>query len=188
MSLTNDKVQAFPILEDLANNAGVPVHKALEGATVTGKNAIPGLVAKDPSGNFKYLEIDQFGQVKVTSQALDFACLSATAKVTGGTSEQEVLSIVLQQNTEYKDIGFICSNFRQSEFRIAWVEDVGVTDVETELATLLVGPGDYTKISDGMSCLDFTSGGTGVQELRVYGTNKDVASDLRATLTVKEIQ
>lgn len=188
MSLATDKVQAFPILERLSDNVGLPVHEGIEGETITGKSAMPGLVAKDGSGNFKYLEINAAGELKVNSEAVDIACLSGTAKVAGGTSEQTVLDITLQASTEYRDIAWIVSNFRQAEYRVVTIDDEGVGDIETELFTLLVGPGDYTDSNSGMKCLSFTSGSTGVQVLRVYGTNKDVASDLRATISVSEVQ
>ena len=188
MSLTTDNQQAFPILERIADNRGVPIHEAIEGETITGKSAAAALVAKDNAGNFKYLEINTDGELKVNTESVDIACLSGTAKVTGGTSEQTVLDITLQQNTEYRDIAWIVSNFRQTEFRIVTIDDEGVGDNETELATLLVGPGDYTDSNSGMKCLSFTSGGTGNQVLRLYGTNRDVASDLRGTLSVAEVQ
>lgn len=187
MSLTTDKPQAIPVLEDPADQAGKPLAKVLEGDAAASKNAAPMLVGKDPSGNLQYIALNSNREVIVDTESAEVACLTGTAKVTGGTSEQKVLGITLQASTEYKKIGWALSNFRQTEYRIVAVSDVGVTDVETELATILVGPGDYNDSSE-LECLTFTSGATGVQELQLVGTNKDVASDLRGTLSVQEVQ
>jgi phage gp45-like len=188
MTLATDKPQAMPVTEDPTSQEGKPLHHAIEGdSAATHQNSAPILVGKDPSGNLQYLSLNSNNEVIVDSDSAEVACLSDTGKVTGNNStEQLVVSITLQASTEYKEIGYIVSNFRQSEYRIIAVDDVGVTDVETELATILVGPGDYTD-SATLDCLTFTSGSTGVQELQIVGLNKDAASDLRATISAKEI-
>lgn len=187
MSLTTDKIQAFPILEDPSDNSGKPLSFKQEGDAAAGGNYAGMLTAKDGSGNLQFLNVNASGELIVNIEADDVSCLTATGKVTGGTSEQAICQITLQATTGYKGVGWTVSNFRQTEYRIIAVDDVGVTDVETELATILVGPGDYTDSAE-LDCLSFTSGSTGTQELQLVGTNKDVASDLRGTLTVKEIQ
>lgn len=187
MSLTTDKVQAFPTLEDGSDQSGKPLSFKQEGDAAAGGNYAGMLTGKDPSGNLQFLKINANNELVVDTESAEVACLTGTAKVTGGTSEQTILTITLQATTEYKKIGWIVSNFRQSEFRIAAVDDAAGSPVETELATILVGPGDYTD-SGEIECLSFTSGSTGVQELQLLGTNKDVASDLRGTLAVSEIQ
>ncbi len=187
MSLTTDKPQAFPILEDPADNSGKPLSYKVEGDPAAGGNYAGILTGKDPDGNLQFLKLNASNELVVDLDSNEVACLTGTAKVAGGTSEQAILQITLQATTEYRKLGWIVSNFRQSEFRIIAVDDVGVTDVETELATILVGPGDYTDSAE-LECLSFTSGGTGVQELQLVGTNKDVASDLRGTLSIEEVQ
>jgi len=187
MSLTTDIVQAFPILEDPTGNIGKPWSFKEEGDPAAGGNYGGVLAGKDPSGNLQFLSLNSSNELIVNSESANIACLTGTAKVSGGTSEQAVLAITLQASKEYRRIGWIFSNFRQTEYRIISVEDVGVTDVETELATMLVGPGDYTD-SGELDCLTFTSGSTGVLELQVVATNKDAASDLRGTLSVLEVQ
>jgi len=188
MTLATDKPQAMPILEDLADNSGVSPAKVLEGDASAAKRAFAALTFKDIAGNLQYAKVNANNEVVVSSESADVACLSASAKVTGSnTLEQTIATIILQQNKVYKKIGWVGSNFRQTEYRVVQISDVGVTDVETEITTFLVGPGDYTS-SDQLDCLNFTSGAVGTQELRIVGLNKDAASDLRATLSVEEVQ
>jgi len=189
MSLATDNPQAFPVLEDPTTKTGVALAKVLEDDAAAGKNALPALVGKDPAGNLRYLKTNTAGELVVDTDSEEVACLSESAKVAGNnTTEQDVISITLQNSIEYKKIGWIVSCFRQAEFRIVHMDDDGgVGETENELATILVGPGDYTD-SGELDCLNFTSGATGVQVLKVVGLNKDAASDLRATLSLLEMQ
>lgn len=188
MTLANDLPQAMHTLEDVGTQGGLPLHKVLEGDAAAGKNALAALTSKDAAGNLQYPRVNAQRELVVSTTSADNACLNASGKVSGNkVTEQVVLTIVLQNSLEYKKIGWIVSNFRQSEYRIVHIDDVGVTDVETELGTILVGPGDITD-SGELECLNFTSGAGGVQELRLVGLNKDAISDLRGTLTVLEQQ
>lgn len=188
MTVTNDLPQATHTLEDVGTQGGLPLHKVLEGDAAAAKNASAALTAKDAAGDLQYPRVNAQRELVVSTTSADNACLNATGKVAGNkVTEQVVLTIVLQASLEYKKIGWLVSCFRQSEFRIVHVADVGVTDVETEIATMLVAPNDVTD-SNELECLSFTSGATGVQELRLVGINKDAISDLRGTVTVLEQQ
>jgi hypothetical protein len=189
MSLTNDNVQAMPVLQDPVSFAGVPINKVLEGDASAAKNAIPALTFKDVAGNLQYAKVNANNEIVVDIDSEEIACLSDSAKVAGNNSvEQDIVLISLLNDLEYKNIGWIVSCFRQAEFRIVWIDDEGgVGETETELATILVGPGDYTD-SGELECLNFTAGSVGTQTLKIVGLNKDQASDLRATLTAKEVQ
>lgn len=185
MSLGTDKVQAFPILENTSDNSGVPLHKALQGETIVGKNALAGLVARNVADQFRYLKVNSDDELIVDTESDEVAYLTGTAKVVGGTTEQIVLDIDLVPGREYRQIGWIVSNLRDTEYRILHVDDPTGTPVEVELATLLVGPGDFTD-SGELEGLTFTAPATD-PVLRLVGTNKDVASALRGTLSVKEV-
>ena len=189
MSLATDNPQAFPVLEDPTTKTGVALAKVLEDDAAAGKNALPALVGKDPAGNLRYLKPNTAGELVVDTDSEEVACLSGSAKVSGNnTTEQDVISITLQNSVEYKKIGWIVSCFRQAEYRIVHIDDEGgVGEAENELATMLVGPGDYTD-SGELDCLNFTSGATGDQVIKIVGLNKDAASDLRATLSLLEMQ
>ena len=188
MSLATDNVQAMPVLQDPVTFAGVPLAKVLEGDASASKNALAALGFKDAAGNLQYAKVNANNEIVVDIDSDEVACLSDSAKVTGDKdTEQDVISITLQNDLEYKNIGWIVSCFRQAEFRIVWIDDDGGVGTETEISTILVGPGDYTS-SGELECLNFTTGSVGVQTLKIVGLNKDQPSDLRATLTVKEIQ
>jgi len=189
MSLATDNPQAFPVLEDPTTKTGVALAKVLENDAAAGKNALPALVGIDPAANLRYLKTNTAGELVVDTDSEEVACLSAAAKVTGDNAiEQDVVSVTLQNSVEYKKIGWIVSCFRQAEYRIVHIDDDGgVGEAENELSTILVGPGDYTD-SGELTCLNFTSGATGTQTLKVVAINKDAASDLRATISVLEMQ
>jgi hypothetical protein len=186
MSLTTDKVQAMPILEDPADNVGKPLSFKEEGDPTAGGNYAGMLVGKDPSDNLQFLSLNANNEVIVDADSAEVACLTGSAKVTGGTSEVTVLDVSLVAGREYQKVGWIGSNFRQTEYRIVHIDDPAGTPVEVELATFLVGPGAYTS-AEQLDCLSFTAPATD-PVLRLYGTNKDAASDLRGTLSVEEIQ
>lgn len=188
MSLATDKPQATPILEDASDNTGKPLSYKAEGSAAAsgGTNYAAMMVGKDGSGNLQFISLNANREVVVSTESANLACLNGSAKVVGGTTEQTVFDINLVAGREYREIGWIVSNFRQSEYRILHVDDPGGTPVEEELATILVGPGDYTD-SGELHCLNFTAGAT-TPVLRLVGTNKDVASDLRGTLSTQEVQ
>lgn len=95
MSLTTDKIQAFPILEDPADNSGKPLSFKQEGDVAAGGNYAGILTGKDPSGNLQFLKLNAQNEVVVDVDSAELACLTGTAKVTGGTSEQAILQITL---------------------------------------------------------------------------------------------
>jgi len=183
-----DKDPVFNIIQDLSSENGVPVHKALEGETTAGKNAVPSMIAKDPSGNFIYAAANSSGELIIDTDSSELANLRATAKVVGSGTEVIVAKITLQANGVYKGLGWVAGCFRDADFRIIGVDDVGVTDVETEMvAGILCGPGDFND-SEQLKNFEFVAGGTGVQELQIVATNLNALSDFRGTLTISEEQ
>lgn len=187
MSLANDLPQAVPVLEDPVSLEGQPLNKVLEGDAAALKNALAALIAKDAAGNLQYPRVNAQNELVVSTTSNDYACLGDTAKVAGDkVTEQLVLTIPLSSSLEYDQLFWKVACFRQAEFRLVWVDDVGGTPVETELDTTLVGPNQYTFGSQA-SCMGFTTTAN-TCELRVYGINYDTASDLRATVYLREKQ
>lgn len=184
MSLANDKPQATPILED-SSNVGVPLIKALEGDTYAGKAAHGVLNHKNAAGEWRYPKVNDNDEIIVSLESADIACLHDSAKVTGGTTEQQVIEISLVAGNTYRKPSFSCSNFRQTEFRVVYIDDPTGTPAETELFTALVSP-NMTSFAHEFSCISFAAPATD-PVLRVYGTNKDVASDLRAAISIEEL-
>jgi hypothetical protein len=189
MSLSGDLGQSFHTLEDPVSLEGRALSKVLEGDAAALKNASAGLVAKDLSGNLIYLRTNAAGKLLVTSDDPSASAgLNASAKVTpaGANVETQVLEISLAPGLEYKNIGWILSCLRQAEYRLAVIDDPTGTPVETELATWLVAPGDVNT-SGQLENLSFTAPATD-PVLRLYGSAKFVASDLRGTITLQEVQ
>lgn len=184
MSLTTDNPQATPILQDPVSLAGVPIHKVLEGDAAAAKNSLPALIGKDPSGNLQFIRLSANSEVIVKNDSAEVAFLSDQGKVAGNKdTAQIVATIPLQVDTEYRKVGWIVACFRQAEFEIVQKDDA----TETVLATILVGPNQYTHHGE-LEGLVLTSGATGTQEIFVRGINFESASDLRATISVTEIQ
>ncbi len=187
MALTGDLAQALNTVENTATGEGIALARALEGDASAAKNAQGALIATDVGGNFQYLRVNGSNELLVAATSSTVAKLSGSGNVVGSTTEKEVLAIVLQASTVYQDLAWVVSNFRQTEYRIVVVDDVGVTDVETELMAVLVSADDNTD-SGQLQDLSFTSGSTGVQELQVLATNKGQASQMRATVSIQEVQ
>jgi hypothetical protein len=187
MTLATDYPQAFHILEDIddANKVSAPLSQAVEGDTITGRNFHGALVAKDASDNLQFMKVNAQNELIVDTESAEVACVTGSAKVTGGTSEQTIVDVSLVAGRTYRQVSWIVACIRQAEFRIVHVDDPAGTPTETELGTLLVGPGDYTDSGED-SCMEFTAGATS-PVLRLVGTNKDVASDLRGKLSALEI-
>lgn len=174
---------SFTILEDSATAAGLPLHKALEGETVTAKNAHGAFVAKDPSGNFKYLETNAQNELKISMEG-DLAQVSAKGTVSGSASFVDVATLTLTADKVYRNIGFICGCFRDAEFKIVQVDDATTTD---RGLGILVGAGSLT-VAEELAGLKVTAGSTGTQTLKIQAKNANALSDLRATLTAEEVQ
>ena len=183
----SDVRESFPILED-GTQAGVPLSKKAEGDAAAGGNYAGMLVGKDPSGNLQFVKLNSNNEVVVDTEGSEQACLTGEGNSTGSASYVDLATITLALLRTYKKVGWSVSCFRDAIFEIVYVDDVGVGDTETVLATIRVGAGDYTD-SQELECLGFdTLSGTGTQELRIRGKNLNALSDMDAALAVSEIQ
>ncbi len=176
---------SFAVLEDSSTAAGLPLHKALEGEAVASKNGHAAFVAKDGSANFKFLEINAQGELKVSNQG-DFAQVSAQGTATGSASYVDVASITLTVDKVYTNIGWIVGCWRDAEFKIVQVDDMTTTDVARGLMT---GAGDYSD-SGSLEGLSVTAGSSGTQTLKIQAKNLvgSALSDFKATLAAIEVQ
>ena len=175
---------SFPVLEDSGTQAGLPLHKVLQGDALAAKNALAALGFKNAGGNLRYPLVDAADHLIVTTENGDEACLSDRAEFAAGSATNvNISSITLLASTEYKDIGYIVSCFRDALYQLVWVDDV----TETILADIEVGSGQYTS-SGQLACLSFTSGAVGTQTLKFVAKNLNALSALRSTLTVSEVQ
>jgi len=178
---------SFITLEDVASGAGVPLHRALEGDAAAGKNAHGALVAKDGGGLLQYLKVNANRELVISTESADLACLSDEGGVAGTTGFQDIATIPLANSAVYKKLSVLGSCFRDTIYEAVWVDDVGGADTETILATFRTGAGQYNH-SDTYECAEFTSGGSGTQELRIRAKNLNTTSDIDAAISVLEVQ
>lgn len=177
---------SFLTLEDTSTQAGVPLHKVLEGSAAAAKNASAALVAKDPSGNLIYLRTDAAGNLAITTEGAAICKRAKGELATGSASPTPVLvtgaNIALTVSKIYKEIGFIVSCRRDALFQIIWNDN----GTETILGEIVVGSGAFT-VPGELHCLSFTAGATGTQELKVKAMNFEALSSLRASITAEEV-
>lgn len=177
---------SFPTLEDSATQAGLPLHKVLEGDSLTSKNAHAAFVAKDGSGAAKYLLQNDLGETLVSMEG-NFVGLSDKGQVSGNLSIATIFDIPLQNDYVYKNISFLMTCLKDAEFEVVQIDDSAGTPVETSHFEPVTTPGN-TNIAHNAPSFTFTAGSTGVCVLRVRTKNLYVASDFRASLSIQEVQ
>lgn len=181
-----DPRTSFMTLEDSSTQAGLPLHKMLEGDAVAAKNALAGFIAKVAGANTAaYLKVDpSTGALLVTDEGAH-ECQKAKGELAAGSATIALVTgavITLTPDAVYKQIGFIVSCRRDALFQIVWDDD----GIETILGEIIVGSGAYT-VSDQLHCLSFTAGSTGTQELKIVAKNFEALSSLRASITASKV-
>ena len=174
---------SYPGLEDPITGAGKAQAAVLEGDAAAAKTAGPSLVAKDNTNALAYLQLTALGELKVATDA-GGTCRSAQGKVAGSTSFQDIAVMTLLDATTYQDFEWSVACYRDCEYELYWVDDVGGADTETVLAWY-----DLTTSGDPSShgrrkCIEFTSGTT--SELRIRAKNENSTSDIRAAFSMNE--
>jgi hypothetical protein len=175
---------SFTVLEDSGTQAGLPLHKVLEGDAYAAKNALPALIAKSGT-DLIYLKVNPSTGALLVDTGAATECLKAKGELAAGSATLALVTgaeISLAVSTGYESIGFIVSCRRDALFQIIQVDNV----TETILSEMIVGPGAYT-ISDELHCLSFTSGATGTQKIKIMAKNFEALSSLRASVTIEQI-
>lgn len=173
--------ESFPSLEDASTQAGVALHARQEGQTPASMNGSIGFAFKNSAGNLTLPQLNSAGQLPVTSEKAGNN-LYARGTHAGSGSEQLLATITLANSKVYEDIFMLVSSFRDTEFRLTWNNNGS----ESELGAMLTGPGSLTA-SAKLEGVEFTSGATGTQELKLYGQNQNATSTMKGTIAVKEI-
>lgn len=178
---------SFVTLEDSSSQAGLPLHKVAEGDAIAAKNYHGAMVAKSGS-NFALLKLNpSTGALLVDGTGVIVAKMSSpSGELAAGSlalADVTNASIVLAVNKVYENIGIIVACRRDALWQIVWKNDV--TDII--LAQFITGPGQYNT-AEVLGDTIFTTGATGTQTLRIVAKNFEVASSLRATVTVQEHQ
>ena len=182
----SDLRTSFMVLEDSGTQAGVPLHKVLEGDAVAAKNALPALVAKVSGTNlFAYLKTDATTGALLVDTGASTLCDKANGELAAGSASLADVTgavITLTPSAVYQSVAFVVASLRDSLFQIVWVDDV----TETVLTEVIVGSGAYTIVST-LHCLSFTAGATGTQELKIVAKNFTALSSLRASIFAEKV-
>jgi hypothetical protein len=172
---------SFPILEDSGTQAGTPIHKALEGDVIAAKNAHGAFIAKRVSdGTFRYLNMDDAGNL-LTTQDGGGTPLTDRGTASGSLTNVTVAEITLTELAVYKGLSWVVSCFRDAIFEIVHIDDPAGAPIETILADVLAGAGDFTD-SGSLKEHTFTAGAID-PVLRLRAKNQNALSDFRGTIT-----
>ncbi len=179
---------SFVNLEDFATEAGVPLHRALEDDSILMRNAQGALVAKDSMERFKYLNVDNMGRLLVNDDQ-DSVCTDIPdveiANATGGFTL--VTEVALTQSTNYKDLEWLVSSFRDTKYRIEAVTDEGGGgEAIIPLVSGRVGPGLFDSCCR-QQCKEFVTTGVGTQKIRILAENQNAASPVSASGTISKL-
>jgi len=176
----------FPILADSVTGAGECAISRVEGEAAAAQEGIIAFSFKDSSGNVILPQLTSGGAIPVDTEGVNFTCLSGYGENAAPVVDTpaDLVTITLTDATVYQNVFALVSNSRWTIYRIYWVDDVGGADTETNLGYIQVGPGQFTVCCE-MPCREFTSGTTA--ELRISGEAKNLASTIRASLSVREI-
>jgi hypothetical protein len=175
---------SFTVLEDVSTQAGVPLHRALEGQAASGKNAHGALIAKDGSGNLQYVKVNANRELVVTTDSEDYASLSDTASVAGSASFVDVVTIPLVTSAVYRKITAIVGCLRDAEFKLVHDDDGTPADIALGM---IISAGKTTGDFD-FGQLEFTAGATGTQNLILQAKNFNALSDFRGLVACQEVQ
>lgn len=175
----------FPVLEDSSTQAGLPLHKVLEGDASTGKNALAALVAADAAGNLQYMRVNQNNELVVSMESsISIALLTDNGSNAGSISYVDLITIPLQAGYTYRELEILVSCFRDAVFQVIHIDDV----TENILVPgIRAGAGDYNGPMS-FKTLEFMTGATGTQSLVIRGKNLNALSTIDAVVAIKEIQ
>lgn len=178
------QANGVPVLSGLDSSGTVQaLNQRPEGAAVAGFEALPGLIAKDPSNNLAYLKVNASGEVLAATDAAGADLYARGSNGTGSATFVALATITLVASKTYRGIEGIGCCSRDALYKIAWNDN----GVETILASFIVGPGDFSH-SVQMNRVKFVAGATGAQTLVISAMNiSPVLSGFRATVATTQL-
>ena len=172
----------FRILDDGAGEGLAPA-KRIEGDAAASENGLIGFSFKDSSGNLILPQLTAAGAIVVDPSGGNTACKSAQGSNAGSLSYVDLATYVAQLNKNHNNV----ASTQESVFQLVYVDDATGTPVETILGTFIVGPGQYT-VNAILECSEVdTTGGTGVQHIKIKGKNLFKTCEMYATLNLEEV-
>jgi len=184
-----DLREVFTTLQDSSTGAGEALISRIEGEAAAAMEGSIGFSFKDSSGNVILPQLTTEGKILVDTEGFSGTCIydegEDAAPVVSTASDLATLTISLTKT--YNNIYMQGSCLRSSLFELVHIDDVGVGDTETSLGKFLVGPGQFTVCCQSLCKTLDTTGGTGVQNIVLRGTNLFHASTLRGECSVNEV-
>jgi len=181
-----DLRESFPILEDIDNNnEGAAPSKAVAGDTPVGRSGLMVLAFRDSAGNLVLPQLDAEGRLPVTQDAAGTP-LKVKGELAAGSNVLAAITgaeLTLVASKTYVKVAATVLCTIETLFQIIQSDNA----VETVIAEILVGPGQYT-FSWQHAGLEVVAGGTGVQKLLIKGMNLgNKVSSMRANLSVVQV-
>jgi hypothetical protein len=180
-----DPAELFRISDD-GTGAGTSPHSRVEGDTPSAQRGIIGFSFKDSSGDVVLPQLDTTGRLPVTFDGSQGVNLKAHGELAAGSLTLVDVTnavITLTASTKYDNIAWNVCSRQDSLFQLVW-DDNGA---ETILDEVIVGSGSYSAGSSLNGILEFTSGATGTQELKIVAKNfQNPLSSLRGTIVAQE--
>lgn len=173
------------VLVDSAGNA-FALTKRVVGEAMDGTvDAMAVFIGKDTSGNAAFAKFNSEGSLIVSGDAgapTSGAPIEHLAGAQTKDQEDEAGIVTLEASKTYGKVECQLIGTRDMFWKLVWVEDNGVTDVETVLGYGFTGPGESeSKICSSVK--EFTTTATGVQVLKLYATPLDKESDVYANVS-----
>lgn len=185
--------ESFPILEDIETEIGAVLHKINEGdsprniADDTDKNGLIGFSFKDSDGNVVLPTLTPDGAIVVSQDAGQTIRGRGQDDDGDKAAKMTLVTLSLEADKVYNKISAQGSCFRDTEFEIVLIDDVGGAGTETILDQFLTGPGQFTTKS-GLTVDEFnTNGFTGTINLVLRAINLNRESKTIGSMSVNKI-
>lgn len=178
-----DEREVFSMLEDTDGSGAAPSKKS-EGDVALASVAVPGLIAKDSSGNLKFLTLDADGKLPVSTETPGTCFNQNGTVISVKDTDVDVATITGLTISKAHTLVFALGSSTQPVYwKVVQTNDA----TETTILDFVTGSGQYSFQASDLS-LDFTTGASGTQSIRVIGKqmNRGKVSDLHATIKILE--
>jgi len=184
-----DDRAAFPSLED-STGKGFALAKIISGDAPGTKSGQLAFSFRDSSGNVVLPQLNAEGAMPVTLDAgttKRAGGFIASGSLTAVGSRDSIAEVTATLGKVYNSFSFMASSTREFLYELVHVDDVGVGDTETEIASGYSTPGQLTIDPKLHKDIFDTTGGTGVQKFILYVTPLQKVADVRAHFSCIEV-
>lgn len=175
---------SFPALEDPITLAGTPGAAVEQGDSPAGLVGAIGFAFKDAAGNLVLPQLDAEGALPVTFDAAGTIkrARGTVADQGGSLADVTGATIALTASKVYTTLAMVVSCRRAALFELVQINDV----TSSVLHSVIVDAGQYSMMVS-LPVDQIVAGATGIQTLKVRSKTFEKASDVYASLSVKEV-